>query len=59
MLQRSSLMHLCARRGDRGEYREVPSRGERHRVTKDWATDREQRARIIGEWLQIEARYLA
>jgi hypothetical protein len=26
---------------------------------KDWPADREQRARIIGEWLQTEARYLA
>jgi hypothetical protein len=26
---------------------------------KTWPTDREQRARIIGEWLQTEARYLA
>jgi uncharacterized protein HemY len=24
-----------------------------------WPTDREQRARIIGEWLQTEARFLA
>ena len=26
---------------------------------KDWPTDREQRANIIGEWLQTEARFLA
>jgi uncharacterized protein HemY len=26
---------------------------------KSWPTDREQRARIIGEWLQTEARFLA
>jgi hypothetical protein len=26
---------------------------------KDWPADREQRASIIGEWLQTEARYLA
>ena len=26
---------------------------------KTWPADREQRARIIGEWLQTEARYLA
>jgi hypothetical protein len=26
---------------------------------KSWPADREQRARIIGEWLQTEARYLA
>ena len=26
---------------------------------KDWPTDREVRARIIGDWLQTEARYLA
>ena len=25
---------------------------------KDWPTDREVRARIIGDWLQTEARYL-
>jgi hypothetical protein len=25
---------------------------------KTWPTDREQRARIIGEWLQTEARFL-
>ena len=25
---------------------------------KDWPTDRERRARIIGEWLTTEARYL-
>jgi hypothetical protein len=24
-----------------------------------WPADREQRARIIGEWLQTETRYLA
>ena len=24
-----------------------------------WPKDREQRARIIGEWFQIEARFLA
>jgi hypothetical protein len=26
---------------------------------KRWPSDREHRARIIGEWLQTEARYLA
>jgi hypothetical protein len=26
---------------------------------KTWPTDRDQRARIIGEWLQTEARFLA
>jgi hypothetical protein len=26
---------------------------------KTWPADREQRARIIGDWLQTEARYLA
>jgi hypothetical protein len=26
---------------------------------KTWPVDREQRARIIGEWLQTEARFLA
>jgi hypothetical protein len=26
---------------------------------KDWPSDREQRAAIVGEWLQTEARYLA
>ena len=26
---------------------------------KNWPADREQRARIIGEWLQTEARFLA
>ena len=26
---------------------------------KHWPADREVRARIIGEWLQTEARYLA
>jgi uncharacterized protein HemY len=26
---------------------------------KDWPTDREVRARIIGGWLQAEAQYLA
>jgi hypothetical protein len=26
---------------------------------KTWPTDREPRARIIGEWLKTEARYLA
>jgi|HubBroStandDraft_6_1064221.scaffolds.fasta_scaffold594840_2 hypothetical protein len=26
---------------------------------KTWPADREQRARIIGEWLRTEARYLA
>jgi len=25
---------------------------------KTWPTDREQRARIIGEWLRTEARFL-
>jgi uncharacterized protein HemY len=28
-------------------------------VPKRWPADREQRARIIGEWLQTEARFLA
>jgi hypothetical protein len=26
---------------------------------KTWRHDREQRSRIIGEWLRIEARFLA
>jgi hypothetical protein len=26
---------------------------------KTWSADRQQRARIIGEWLQTEARFLA
>jgi hypothetical protein len=26
---------------------------------KDWPSDRERRARYIGEWLKTEARYLA
>ena len=26
---------------------------------KSWPDDREQRARIVGDWLQTEARYLA
>jgi uncharacterized protein HemY len=26
---------------------------------KSWPADRERRARIIGEWLQTEARFLA
>ena len=26
---------------------------------KNWPADREQRARIIGDWLQAEARFLA
>jgi hypothetical protein len=26
---------------------------------KDWPADREQRAAVIGDWLQTEARYLA
>ena len=26
---------------------------------KTWPADRDQRARIIGEWLQTEARFLA
>ena len=26
---------------------------------KTWPNDREQRAKIIGEWLQTEARFLA
>ena len=26
---------------------------------KSWPSDRERRARIIGEWLQTEARFLA
>ena len=25
---------------------------------KNWPSDREQRARVIGEWLQTEARFL-
>jgi hypothetical protein len=28
-------------------------------LSKTWPNDREQRARIIGEWLQTEARFLA
>jgi hypothetical protein len=31
----------------------------RYRFPKDWPADREQRASIIGEWLQTEARFLA
>jgi hypothetical protein len=27
--------------------------------SKHWPADRAQRARIVGEWLQTEARYLA
>ena len=27
--------------------------------SKSWPSDREQRARIIGDWLRAEARYLA
>ena len=30
-----------------------------HCFPKTWPVEREQRARIIGEWLQTEARYLA
>jgi hypothetical protein len=30
-----------------------------HCFPKAWPSDREQRARIIGEWLQTEARFLA
>jgi uncharacterized protein HemY len=30
-----------------------------HVFPKTWPSDREQRARIIGEWLQTEARFLA
>jgi uncharacterized protein HemY len=26
---------------------------------QNWPADREQRARVIGEWLQTEARFLA
>jgi len=26
---------------------------------KEWPSDRDRRARIIGEWLQTEARFLA
>jgi hypothetical protein len=29
----------------------------RYCFPKDWPTDREQRASIIGEWLKTEARY--
>ena len=28
-------------------------------LPKTWPADREKRARIIGEWLQAEARFLA
>jgi hypothetical protein len=31
----------------------------RYCFPKDWPADRELRARIIGEWLQTEARFLA
>jgi hypothetical protein len=31
----------------------------RYCFPKDWPADREQRASIIGEWLQTEARFLA
>jgi len=30
-----------------------------YRFPTTWPDDREQRARYIGEWLKIEARYLA
>ena len=29
-----------------------------HVFPKNWPSDRDQRARIIGEWLQTEARFL-
>jgi hypothetical protein len=31
----------------------------RYCFPKNWPADREQRASIIGEWLQTEARFLA
>jgi hypothetical protein len=31
----------------------------RYCFPRTWPTDREQRARIIGEWLQTEARFSA
>ena len=31
----------------------------RYCFPKDWPADREQRASVIGEWLQTEARFLA
>ena len=31
----------------------------KHVFPRTWPVDREQRARIIGEWLQTEARFLA
>jgi hypothetical protein len=31
----------------------------RYRFPKDWPADREQRASVIGDWLQTEARFLA
>ena len=34
-------------------------RGRELAFPKTWPNDREQRARIIGEWLQTEARFLA
>jgi hypothetical protein len=30
-----------------------------YRFPKTWPQDREQRARIIGDWLRAEVRYLA
>jgi hypothetical protein len=33
--------------------------GANYCFPKTWPADREQRARIIGEWLQTEARFLA
>jgi len=36
-----------------------PSTSQTTASRKNWPADREQRAAIIGEWLQTEARFLA
>jgi hypothetical protein len=69
---RNVLPHACGEQGSRcNDYGDHAAKIIQHALgiesddvanyvfPKRWPSDREQRARIIGEWLQTEARFLA
>ena len=59
ILRTNSIAHLT---GMRLHFTRDASRSDdvaNYCLPKTWPEDREQRARLIGEWLQTEARYLA
>jgi hypothetical protein len=47
---------LRSRKNDTAEFRTAVAN---YVLPKTWTADRERRARIIGEWLTTEARFLA